>query len=142
MKRATDLYDVAVAEVRGQATPEQVATLEADPEAWAEALMSVLDEVDGQLDMRKEQYQDDTDWLDPDSEAWEEITTNYKKWRSGVRTFRKHVSVRLNSVERKASLTRIPTRVKRLIEAVKTADEEGSEDDFDEALVALYDLVD
>lgn len=141
MKRTTDLYDVAVAEVRGQATPDQLATLESDPDAWVEALMSVLDEVDGQLDMRREQYEDDTTWLDPDSSEWAEITNSYKRWRSGVRTFRKHVSVRLNSVERKASVTRVPNRVKSLIVKLHDADEGGQDEEFEALLEALYELV-
>lgn len=137
MRVTKDLYDAAVAEVRGQATDEQVAVLESDIPIWAETLRTVLDEVDGQVRLRSEKCEADATLFPRDESS---IRRDFASWHSKSNVFRKHVWVRLRHVERLEDCT-LPPNVRRLIEQLRLSDDDEDEDLFEETLEVLYGLI-
>lgn len=143
------LYDAAVDEVRGQATQEQKAQLQADVFAWREALQSVLDEVDAQLEVKRDEFEDLVYDVDPDSREYQEAAEAYETWKARVRTFKRHITGRFLAVRRMcqdATERADPalTSALTVVEAAKAllkADEEGTDDEFFDALSRLGDAV-
>lgn len=96
------LYDVAVAEVRGEASTEEKKKLKENVFAWRDALQSVVDEVESQLVLKSEEFEDSIAWEEkygtPDTLL--DARNSYDVWKSRARTFKKHVSARLMAVKR------------------------------------------
>lgn len=94
------LYDQAVLEVREQASDWEKDALSADVFEWRDALQSVLDEVDAQFAVKREEVADLTFGLDPESREAKSIQHDYSRWQSSARTFQKHVKARAIAVKR------------------------------------------
>lgn len=96
------LYDVAVAEVRGQADAEDKAKLSSNVFEWRDALQSVVDEVASQLEYKTEEYKANLLWMEEsgDEEGIEDARRTLDVWGSRARVFKKHVSARLLAVKR------------------------------------------
>lgn len=95
-----ELYDVAVSEVRGEASEKEKALLQRDVDQWREALQSVVDEVDAQLIVETDKFEDATRSLSTDSTDYASALEAFETWKSRVRIFKKHISARLIAVKR------------------------------------------
>ena len=145
------LYDIAVAEVRGAATPDEEAQLKSNVFEWKAALESVIDEVDSQLEYKTEEYEEDllSSVDEGDEKAIRDAARTLKIWKSRARVFKKHVSARLRSVKRMCeeqseiaqevgephleAVMNVATHAIRLVEV----DADGDEEEFDEAFEKL-----
>lgn len=94
------LYDVAVSEVRGEASDREKLILQADVDEWREALQSVVDEVDAQLIIETDKFEDSTRNLVVGSTEYETALESFETWKARVRIFKKHISARLIAVKR------------------------------------------
>lgn len=94
------LYDTAVSEVRGEASEKEKLLLQSDVEQWRDALQSVVDEVDAQLIVETDKFDDSTRNLTPGSADYETALEAFETWKSRVRIFKKHISARLIAVKR------------------------------------------
>jgi hypothetical protein len=94
------LYDTAVSEVRGEASEKDKLLLQSDVEQWRDALQSVVDEVDAQLIVETDKFEDSTRNLTPGSTEYETALESFETWKSRVRIFKKHISARLIAVKR------------------------------------------
>jgi hypothetical protein len=133
-----DIYDAAILEVRNQASPEQVEALKADPIAWRDSLQKVVDELEAQLRYRQAVFEDESEGLDPEGQAYQSLLDDHKAWKKKARTFLKHNSARLTNVKRLSGV-----QVDEVIEAARVvrAAEEVSDTKFEAALDDLYRLV-
>ncbi|MGW8179347.1 MAG: hypothetical protein ACWGQW_11385 [bacterium] len=96
------LYDIAVAEVRSEATKDEIARLNSNVFEWRDALLAVIDEVNAQLDLKDEEHAYELTQLEEygtDSEI-EELNANHSLWRNRALRFRKHVKARVDAVKR------------------------------------------
>ena len=96
------LYDIAVAEVRGEANKNEVARLNSNVFEWRDGLLAVIDEVNAQLDLKDEEHAYEISQLEEfasDSEI-EAANANHAMWRNRALRFRKHVKARLDAVKR------------------------------------------
>ena len=146
-----ELYDIAVAEVRGQADPHEKELLHSNVFSWRDALQQVIDEVESQFDAREEEFQEEIRILVEDSNSEKElddIKTAYDIWKSRARTFKKHVNARLLAVKRMCqdkieqfdehdidieAVLGVVNIARKLIEA----DEDQNDDEFDDSLFRL-----
>lgn len=94
------LYDMAVSEVRGEASDKEKLILQADVDDWRDALQSVVDEVDAQLIIETDKFEDATRNLTPSSTDYRVAQEAFDAWKSRVRIFKKHISARLIAVKR------------------------------------------
>jgi hypothetical protein len=97
------LYDIAVAEVRGQASPDEKRQLSSNVFVWRDALQQVVDEVESQFDLKAEEFEDTIFALGNNGASAKDVDdakTAYDIWKSRARTFKKHVSARLIAVKR------------------------------------------
>lgn len=148
------LYDTAVSEVRGEASEKERLLLQSDVEQWREALQSVVDEVDAQLIVETDKFDDATRNLTPGSADYEAALESFETWKSRVRIFKKHISARLIAVKRMCQeeaegsgsadslAARIVVRAVELWE-IEQADEEAPsiwDGAFDRLMLAVEDL--
>ena len=97
------LYDTAVAEVRGQASQEERNLLNSNVFAWRDALQQVVDEVESQLILKSEEFEDNRASLlieDAPEDEFNDLDVSYNLWKSLARTFKKHVNARLLAFKR------------------------------------------
>lgn len=98
-----EYYDAALAEVRehqipGTITEAQTQMLKDDPLRWEEALQKAIDELDAQLEIRREELADSLNYGNQgDAQA---LRDDFERWRSKNRTFKKYVVKRLRVVQR------------------------------------------
>lgn len=139
------LYDTAVSEVRGEASPAEKAVLASDVFAWRDALQSVIDEVDAQAVVKEDEFVDTTRGLSWDDDDYKLAQEQFEAWKSRVRTFKKHITARLMAVKRmcqeeadggtsQATVVALAVKLRRA--------EAGSEEEWDAALDALLTAVD
>jgi hypothetical protein len=97
------LYDISVAEVRGQASQEEKNLLNSNVFAWRDALQQVVDEVESQFILKSEEFEDHRSRLlleDAPEEVINDLDVSHNLWKSRARTFKKHVNARLLAVKR------------------------------------------
>lgn len=138
------LYDIAISEVRNQATPEEVQRLKADPAAWRACLESAIDEMESQFRYREANFADATEYLDPSDPVFLEQLEAYQKWKKGGRTFLKHVEARLPSVKRLTgpNANDFAEAVRAIYVADMQADELDDDDlRFNDAIEAAYSVL-
>lgn len=148
------LYDIAVSEVRGDSTPEEDACLKANVFDWRDGLLSVIDEVNAQLDLKDEEYSYELEDLEQHGTdlAIEEIKAGHNLWRNRALRFRKHVKARLDAVKRMCQdqlegaegHTYDLEGAMRIVSAsiaLVAAEEDGDSDLFDHAFDALESTV-
>lgn len=153
------LYDVAVSEVRGEATPEEEALLQSNVFEWKAALESVIDEVDSQLEYKTEEYEEDLlSSIDEGNERdVRDAARTLKVWKSRARVFKKHVSARLRAVRRMCeeqselaeeagephleAVMNVATHAIRLVEVDANGDEEDFDEAFDNLVYHVNDLL-
>ena len=97
-----DLYDISVAEVRGEATPDECARLSSNVFAWRDALQAVVDNVDSQRDENEQEFRYALkEAMEADDQSsLQGIQDSHNLWKSRVSVFRKHVNARLLAVKR------------------------------------------
>lgn len=141
-----ELYDAAVSEVRGEATPSEKALLSRDVFAWRDALQSVIDELDAQTIVKQDEFEVDTAHLSSDDYRLEEAQDQLNAWKGRMRTFKKHITARLMYVKRmcqeEAEGTPSQAQIVSLAVELRQAENTGSDSEFDAALDALLDAVD
>lgn len=149
------LYDISVAEVRGQASAEEKQTLHSNVFAWRDALQQVIDEVESQFNVKAEEFEDNISYLSDSNASEKELQdakAAYDIWKSRARTFKKHINARLIAVKRMCqdTLEEFDTsgidieknlNVVGAAVAVVEADACGDEDQFEDSFVALVDAV-
>lgn len=135
-----ELYDAAVNEVRGQETAVERLMLEDNTAAWRDALRSVIDEMDSQFKYRSDVFDDETEFMSEGSGEYIQKAEDYKKWKLGARTFKKHIEARLATVNRMVVDDDVTIEDFAHI-AISIRDADGDEA-YDEAVDSLYDLLD
>lgn len=96
-------YEAALAEVRehqspGSATPEQLQMLSDNPQDWADALQGALDELDSQLEVKQEEFEDALAYAG--EMEGERLLDDFNAWKRKNRTFKKYVLRRFKHVQR------------------------------------------
>lgn len=142
------LYDTAVSEVRGEASERERLLLQSDVEDWRDALQSVVDEVDAQLIVETDKFDDSTRNLTPGSTDYATALESFETWKSRVRIFKKHISARLIAVKRMCQEeadgdTSVDSLTSKVVAgAVALFDaESGSEQEWEAAINRLFDAV-
>lgn len=139
------LYDIAVSEVRGEATAAEKAELASNVVAWRDALLSVIDEVDAQFVVEEDKFEDAVKHLDEDDPEYGYAKDAYETWKGRVRTFKKHITGRLLAVKRmcqeEAAGSSSQAEITLLAIGLRNADG-GTDDEWDEAITALFAAVD
>lgn len=151
------LYDAAVAEVRGEALPHEVAQLSSNVFDWRDALLSVVDEVNAQVQLKDEEYRFEVEELrtldsSDDGREEERRREEHSMWRNRALRFRKHVKARLDAVKRMCrdqlegseEYTYDLEKAMRVVSAASELIDADAEDDaeqFDEAFDQLEEVV-
>lgn len=149
------LYDIAVAEVRGQASSDEKRQLSSNVFVWRDALQQVVDEVESQFDLKAEEFEDTIFSLtdnDASKKDVDDAKAAYDIWKSRARTFKKHVNARLIAVKRMCQDTleefedsdidiEKSLAVVNAAIAVVEADKYGDDDEFDDTWRLLVDSV-
>lgn len=131
-----DLYDIAVKEVRNQASEAEKKALNANPDGWKDALLRVLDEIESQFTLREAFFAEKTQNM-KDSDLAVEAEA-YSEWKMKALTFKKHISARLLTVSRLTSAV----SVEAFARAAKNLDEAKTDEEYDDAYSDLMDLLD
>lgn len=132
-----DLYDAAIAEVRNKATSKEMWALNNDLRGWRNALLRVIDEMDAQFRYREEVMADKASFQS-ESAILEDLT-KYHEWKLGARTFKKHIEVRLSTVER--MINELGVTPDRFANAIRDLFDDQDDAAFDDALDRLEDLL-
>lgn len=144
------LYDTAVKEVRGEASSKEKVVLQADVTAWRDALQSVIDEVDAQMIVETDQFEDSTRNLSEGSSEYRLAEESFETWKSRVKVFKKHISARLLAVKRmcqeeaeEVGDRQLRARVIAAAVALQAADQPPVDpDEYDKRYDDLLDAVD
>ncbi len=143
-----DLYDAAIAEVRGEENANQRATLAADPRKWRAALRQVIDEIDSQKEFKQETLDTIGSTYGKDSSRFTGAAEAFVEWQEKVGVFRKYISARLVHVDRickdsplTQNSTEAPTDTIDKLKALAAITDEYDDDD-DKWFDAVYDLLD
>lgn len=153
--RSDEVKDAAVLEVRRQATEEQIRLLESNPWLWKVALEEVIDEVESQLLIRLEEFNDTSCHFEPNTEQYQRLEEEFNAWKVKTRTFKRHVTARLLHVKRLCDELGVTPNLEgaKLVGAILEASGAfvdtnaryerglGSEDEYDSALSALQEAV-
>lgn len=107
MHSHTDYYQAAIAEVRSHQSPgsltdeqvKQIKMLEDNPLLWEQALQEAVDELDSQLDIKREELDDVTAYAVNTTEVADAVA-EFEAWRKKNRTFKKYIVRRLRYVQR------------------------------------------
>lgn len=150
-----ELYDISVAEVRGQASTDERQQLHSNVFAWRDALQQVIDEVESQFNVKADEFEDSIAALshaDAPEKEIEDAKVAYDIWRSRARTFKKHINARLIAVKRMCQdaieefddsgidLEKNLAVVSAAI-AVVEADASGDDDSFEDSFANLVEVV-
>lgn len=150
-----ELYDISVAEVRGQASADEKKQLHSNVFDWRDALQQVIDEVESQFNVKAEEFEDNISYLSDSDASEKEIQDAkiaYDIWKSRARTFKKHINARLIAVKRMCQDTiaefddsgiDIEKNLNVVTAAIAVVEADACDDDeiFDNAFAALVESV-
>ena len=94
------LRELALEEVRGNASADGVAILTSDLVGWRDELAAVVAHCDEQFAVRGADLDDIEDEFGTDSEEFIEASAEFDRWKRKALTFKRHVGNRLREVKR------------------------------------------